>query len=281
MRALPINELRSFVTVAELGSFTRAATLLNQSQPTISLQVQRLESQLCTTLLSRSGRTIGLTNTGDRLYNYAKKILALNDSAIAHIGESTISGRVRLGIPSEFAIVVLPKILRPFSLSYPDVSLEIVCELSKNLLSRPSKHYDLVLAIQKQSAQRSSSLVRSDELVWVRTSQYNVENRSPMPLVLAPDPCIYREAALNTLDKCGLDWRISYCCTDIAGIRLAIEEGMGVTVLARSTVPDTLTVQKTSERFPKLENIEIHLHYDLRSKDRALARLVDYVHASL
>ncbi len=281
MRNLPMDVLRSFVTVAELGGFTQAGELLGRSQPAISLQIKRLEEQVEASLFTRKGQQLGLTPSGSKLMKYALEILALNDEVIAEFRQPTLTGRVRFGIPSEFATTLLPKILSTFTQSYPGVTLEINCELSKNLLSQPADQYDLVLALQDKSSRKLASRIKEDELVWVSGSNHAVHLQSPLPLVLAPEPCIYRAHALERLDSSGRPWQIAYTNTDLTGIQTAIEEGLGVTVLAKSTVPKSLRILQKADKFPRLGKVDIHLHYDKRTANDALLRLVDYIRISV
>ena len=133
MKNLPMDLLRSFVSVAQLNSITKAGELLGRSQPAITLQMQRLEELVDETLLVRNGKNMDLSEAGDRLYEYANQILSLNDLAVSEFSKSAVTGKLRLGIPSEFATVLLPKIVSRFAKAYPNVTLEVNCELSKNL----------------------------------------------------------------------------------------------------------------------------------------------------
>ena len=139
MKNLPMDLLRAFVSVAQLNSFTKAGELLGRSQPAISLQIQRLEELADESLLARNGKNLELTEAGESLYDYANQILTLNDLAISQLTKSSIAGKIRLGIPSEFATVLLPKIVSRFAKAYPNVTLEVNCELSKHLLSKEGK----------------------------------------------------------------------------------------------------------------------------------------------
>ena len=143
---LPIDVLRSFVAILEYGGFTQAGEVLGRSQAAISLQIKKLEGQLDKPLFDRSSQAIRLTAAGETLMEYARQMLALNDRAFAELQERSIEGRVRLGIPSEFATALLPRIVGRFSSENPDVTLEVNCDLSKNLLADLDKNaYDLAL----------------------------------------------------------------------------------------------------------------------------------------
>ena len=106
MKNLPMDLLRSFVSVAQLNSITKAGELLGRSQPAITLQMQRLEELVDETLLTRNGKNMDLSEAGDRFYEHANQILSLNDLAVTEFSKSAVTGKIRLGIPSEFATVL-------------------------------------------------------------------------------------------------------------------------------------------------------------------------------
>ena len=110
MRNLPMECLRSFVTVSEVRGFTQAGQLLGRTQPAVSLQIKRLEELIGAQVFVRGGHQLNLTPTGERMLTFARQILALNDEALAELSAPTISGRIRFGIPSEFATILLPSV---------------------------------------------------------------------------------------------------------------------------------------------------------------------------
>ena len=105
MRNIPMDLLRFFVTVVEMGGFTVAGQLLGRSQPAVSLQIKRLEELIDSQLFFRGGPQLELTLSGDRLLNYAHQILTLNDEALAEldqleaeIGPSSVISQKRLSV---------------------------------------------------------------------------------------------------------------------------------------------------------------------------------------
>ena len=283
MKNLPTDLLRAFVTVVEFNSFTKAGELLGRSQPAISLQINRLESLLDETLLVRDGKNIILSNIGETIYEYAKQILSLNDLAISECAKSTVMGKVRLGIPSEFATILLPKIVGRFAKAYPNVTLEVNCELSKTLLSRSGKAaHDLILALQNNPLEESENLVKTDNLVWVSGPDYNPQKPPPIPLIVAPEGCIYRQRAIRVLNKTKQLWQIVYNIPDLTGIQYAIQEGLGVTVLAKSTVPENLKILSHSQRYPDLGTVGISLlNVRKNAKNQAIDLLEEFLRTSL
>jgi len=283
MKNLPMDLLRAFVSVAQLNSFTKAGEILGRSQPAVSLQIQRLEELIDEPLLTRNGKSLDLTDAGESLYDYASQILALNDLAISQITKSTISGRIRLGIPSEFATALLPKIVSRFAKAYPNVTLEVNCELSKKLLSKEGKaNHDLILALEDSPSKTASDLLKTDDLVWVASRDHNAQKVSIVPLIAAAEGCIYRHRAIKILDHHQQPWQIVYTIPDLTGIQHAIEEGLGVTVLARSTVPENLKILSPSARFPDLGEVGISLICSTKNrKNKAVELLIEFFRTSL
>lgn len=275
--------LRAFVSVAQLNSFTKAGEILGRSQPAVSLQIQRLEELIDEPLLTRNGKSLDLTDAGESLYDYANQILALNDLAISQITKSTISGRIRLGIPSEFATALLPKIVSRFAKAYPNVTLEVNCELSKKLLSKEGKaNHELILALEDNPSKTASDLLKTDDLVWVASRDHNAQKVSIVPLIAAAEGCIYRHRAIKILDHHQQPWQIVYTIPDLTGIQHAIEEGLGVTVLARSTVPENLKILSPSARFPDLGEVGISLICSTKNrKNKAVELLIEFFRTSL
>lgn len=282
MKNLPLDVLRSFVTVAQINNVTQAGEVLGRSQPAISLQIKRLEHLLETALFNRSAKQMELTKSGQELFHYARQIINLNDEAVAKFIRPTVSGKIRFGIPSEFATTLLPKILSRFAQSYPNVTLEVTCDLSKNLLQEDNqRQFDLILALHDNPSSKRKGQVKTEELVWVSSATHNQHLQPVVPLIAAPLGCIYRNRGTRSLDKINQPWRIVYTIPDLTGIQAAIKEGLGVTVLARSTVPNDLQIIRPSEKFPKLGNIGVNLIYNANETGDATRHLVDFVKTSL
>ena len=254
MKQLSLDALRAFSSVVELQSYTAAGQLLGRSQPAISLQVQRLEDQLGVNLLQRQRGRIQLTSAGQDVYEHARQMLALNDQLLSRFEQPGLSGRVRLGIPSEFASSLLPKVLGQFAQSYPNVTLAVTSSLSKDLLAASAAtRFDLVIALQEPTAEPAGKVLRQEALVWVGRQQ---DIPQPLPLVVAPEGCIYRRRALQSLAASQRASRITYTDADFSGLTAAIAGGLGITVLTQSTVPEPLMKLQSSD-LPELGTVNI------------------------
>lgn len=282
MKNLSMDLLRSFVVVTQVGGFTQAGELLGRSQPAVSLQIKRLEALLNQTLLIRGGQHVELTQAGRMMFEYARNILALNDEVLGRLDSGTVSGKIKLGIPSEFATTLLPKIIARFRQANPNVTLEVNCELSKNLLTKAMRNqHDLILALHDDPKEAGHHLVKTDELVWVVSNKLDVASGDQVPLIVSHEGCIYRQRAIERLNAVARPWQIVYTNSDLTGIKAAIEEGLGITVLAKSTVPDGLKILKTSYKLPSLGEVGISLIRSAKVKNEAVKKMSEYLRASL
>ena len=278
MKNLPTDLLRTYVTVIKEGGFSSAGRRLGRSQPAVSLQINRLEDLIGADIMIRNGRSFSLTEQGEILYDYAQRILRLNDEAFLRLSKPDVSGKVRLGIPHEFAISYLPGFLTGFAETYPGVELEVISELSSNLLYRQSKQeLDLVIAIHRDFQQDITGQGWHEKLVWVTDSKHNKTRYDRIPLVVAPHGCVYRYRMLKALDQAQVPWRIVYTGTSYGGICAAVTAGLGVTVLAKNTVPDDLEVHGFTSRLPRLQDANVELHYNPHQASPAVLQLVEYI----
>src|SRR5213078_1413153 len=119
MAMLDLELLRSFISVVDAGGFTRAGERVHRTQSTVSQQIRRLEEALGYPLLHRNGKQVRLTEQGDRLLSYARRILALEQEAREVVTKPDSEGVLRLGIPEDFAAYRLTKLLSDFARSRP------------------------------------------------------------------------------------------------------------------------------------------------------------------
>lgn len=259
-RTLDLDLLRCFVTIAETGSFTRAGERLGRTQSTISLQVKRLEDQIGRSVFARTPRSLSLTPAGERLLGPARQLLRLNDTAIAELFEPDMTGRVRIGVPEDFATAHLPAVLSAFAKAHPLVELEVTCDLTLNLLDRFHQGaFDLVLVKREPSARLEGVRVWREPLVWVARDQLAAAGLETVPLVVSPEPCVYRKRAIDALEAVGRRWRVAYTSTSLAGSQSAVNAGLGITVLPREMIPSYLTPILNDPELPTLHDTEIAL----------------------
>lgn len=280
LRNLDLDLIRAFVTIAELRNISRAAERLLRSQSTVSLQLKRLEDALGQTLVERSPRRLSLTPHGEILLAYSRQMLALNDEVVARVKEPQVAGSVRLGVPEDFATTYMPDVLGKFARSHPLVALEVTCELTLKLMESFRRGlFDLVMIKREPSVRLTGLRVWREPLVWVSGGSFTIPARGPVPLVVSPEPCVYRKRATETLARARREWRVSYVCGSLAGAQAAVKAGLGLAVLPKDMVPEGLHISE-SGKLPNLRATEIAL----LSKERLSApaeRLRDHIVVSL
>ncbi|MBU2971833.1 LysR family transcriptional regulator [Pseudoalteromonas sp. C2R02] len=276
MKNIPTDALRALVTVVEVGGFAKAGELLCLSQPAVSLQIKRLEDLLGKKLFKKQGQRQVLNHQGEMLLPLAKQVLQMNDAILQKFSSELLTGKVRLGIPSEFAASILPSIIGEFVSLYPDVSLEIKSELSKQLMHISNREqFDLVLTCNEQLDHSDNPIFMEDELVWV--GDLNVSSDDVISLVVAPEGCLYRKRAINALDNAGIKWRIVYTNADLAGLTAALKGNLGITILTKQTVPAELNHSRSTSVLPALGKIGISLIKRNQHEDQAVDKLAEFI----
>lgn len=255
---LDLTQLRSFIAVEQMGSFTLAAERLGLGQSTVSQHVQRLEAALGRRLLERDTHKAVLTADGEALLGHARQMLALEGQVRSLFAQTSLRGRLRLGVSEDFVTSQLPAVLEDFVRSHPSVDLELTVALSGELYVMQDRgEIDLVLAKRRLGDARGR-LVYREPLVWFARDPARALSTSPLPLIAFPPPSVTRAIALEALGRQGVAWRIVCTCGSLSGLTAAARAGMGVLVQPRSMAPSGLK-EITPGRLPTLEDVEFVL----------------------
>lgn len=251
--------LRSFVTVAQEASFTRAATRLHLTQSAVSAHLRRLEEQAGKPLVTRTTRSLSLTPDGEILLGYARAILALNRDAHERLHQSAGAGVVRVGLSDDFAQPRVMKRLHAFGLRHPSLALDVTVGIPGTLLHAMDRgELDFVMAGRCHDDRPGRALWR-EPLVWTAASWLTIDPSLPLPLAVFPEPCPYREAALAALAHAGVGYRISVVCPSSGGVHAAVQAGLGITPMPKSRLDDSLSIIPDSTGLPALPDVEFAL----------------------
>lgn len=251
--------LRSFVLIAEGGSFTRAAQVVGRTQSAVSMQIRRLEETLGQPLLVRGARGVEPTRHGLWLLERARRMLALNDEIHATFRTPAVAGVVRLGSPDDYALRWLPGILARFAASHPAVEVEVICAPSNELVERLGEG-ELDLTLISEGNEPSGAEVEwlwRGPLHWVGTEE--AARQRPVPLALARGGCSWRRAATTALDASGMAWRMAYTAASLSGCLAIVLAGLAVTVSMPVPLPDGLRRLGAEEGLPPLPDFAIGL----------------------
>jgi DNA-binding transcriptional LysR family regulator len=259
---VPTDLLRTFVTVVDLGSYTRAAEALGRTQPAISLQIRRLEELLRTKLLRTDGRQMRLTDSGVALGPYARQMLRLNDDIVAYFSNESLSGWIKVGLPTDFSNSFLLNAITRFAASHPDVRIEVASLLSRDLRAElAADRMDIAVGIAP--TQNEAYLVNSASItpLWAVAEGFIWEPRSALPIVRHPDPCEYAERMRTAMRGARKSWKTLMVASDVSGIQAAICAGIGASVLTPATLTPGMRVGRAGEGFPPLDPLRIGLFY--------------------
>ncbi|QPI63701.1 LysR substrate-binding domain-containing protein [Vreelandella venusta] len=269
--ALPLLDsevLRTFVTIAESGSFTRAAQQLFRTPSALSMQIKRLEETLGQTLFVREARYVRLTTEGEVLLGYGRRLLKLNAEAVTQFLSPSIEGRVGLGITDDVVGRILPNVLAQFARSHPAVQIDVVVGRSQDLLARLDEgELDLALVMGGEPGQAArGDVVHSEPLVWAGREDGVAVERTPLPVTLAQQGCTWRRIALNALDHAGVNYRIAYSCDHCAGQEAAMLADLAVTAFPKSLIRPPLK-RLNNDSLPPLGDYQVFLVKRAGSRD--------------
>ena len=228
--------LRSFVAIAETGSFTAAAARIYRTPSAVSMQIKRLEEQLGVSVFLRDARNVSLTHDGEVLLGYARRLIALNREAISRFVTSDVSGVVRIGSPSDYGEAVLPSVLKLFAKSHPSVVVDVVIDQSTSLLKRfASGHIDIALiSCMRDQTPEPGEVLMTDDIVWAGAKGGQACLMDPLPVSMWDEGCVWRESALAALEKVGRAYRVAFMTSHSAGQRSAILADLAIAPMGRS-----------------------------------------------
>jgi DNA-binding transcriptional LysR family regulator len=274
---LDMDVLRTLAVAMDLGGFGKAAVRLGRSQSAVSLQMRKLEEQVGRPLFRREGRALGLTEAGDLVLGYARRILALNDEAVAAARGVTLEGSVRFGLPQDFGDAWLPGVLARFNRAYPSVYIEARVERTNKLMETIAKGgLDLALVWGAAPSAHVTPIAKQP-MAWIGRKEFDRATGDPVNLALFEAPCVFRQPAIEALDRARIPWRLTFTTPSLAGLWAAAAAGLGLTVRTPFGLPPHLAILDGTRGLPKLPDIELALYAADPSPPPAVLRLRDIV----
>ena len=173
---LDVDQLRTFIAIAETGSFTRAADIVHKTQSAVSMQMKRLEERLDRSIFARDGRASKLTEDGERLLDYARRIVKLNVETIAAFSDE-LTGRVRLGVPDDYADRYLPEIMARFSRAYPASSSPSSAKRRSACSSASRRTRSISRSSPIALGNMTAETFRQERLLWATSNRHSTHHR--------------------------------------------------------------------------------------------------------
>ncbi len=284
MRALPVDVVRALVAIVDCRGFTRAAEQLGRTQPTISLQIRRLEELIGAPVFDNTAR-LTLSARGRTVLEYGRKLVAAHDELVDALArQEGVAQAVRLGMPNEFAPLLAPSLVDLAHARGEAFTFEVTCDQSEALIDRVrARLLDVALAMTPADEAEGSIARWTLPLSWIAAPDLKVSETGPVRLVTPPEGTLFYNIASRALAEAGRKFEI-VCKTGNADVlRSAIDAGYGV-----SLAPTTLA-PKGARRLPHallapLPDVTLGLYAREGAGDTAggplLSRMIDMLQAS-
>jgi len=248
--------LRSFVTVAEMKSFTLAAQRLGMQQSTVSQHIKRLEAALRRNLLARDTHAVAPTMDGHAMIDFARQVLEANERLTRFFTGSELRGRVRFGASEDFVLSGLEAVLIEFAQRHALVDLELTVGLSGILYQRFDAGDLDVIFVKRRAGDTRGQTAWREPLVWIGRPGIRPDPHLALPLILYPPPSISRALALDALERARRPWRIACTTGSLSGLYAAARAGLGVAAHSGRLIPNGLAALPPSPHLPDLAEIE-------------------------
>jgi DNA-binding transcriptional LysR family regulator len=254
------NHLHTFISVAEAGSFSLAAEKLHLTQPAVSNRIAQLEQQLATSLFNRIGKRVSLTEAGKVLLPRAKKLALDMEEArtcirnLAH----AVSGRLPIAASHHIGLHRLPPVLRDFSRSYPEVTMDISF-LESEQAYRQIAHGELELAVVTLALEPVERIYHqalwTDTLLIMTSPDHPLTRRKPprlddlldFPAILPGANTYTRRLVDQLFQSRNLALNVAMSTNYLETIKMMVAVGMAWSVLPQSMLDDSLHVLPVSD----------------------------------
>lgn len=257
---LDLDVLRTFAAIADTGSFSTAANTVFRTPSAVSMQIKKLEEMLGRALFNRDARSVSLTADGEILLGFARRMLALNNEAVANFVVPDVRGVARVGAPDDIGERILPTVLKRFACSHPGVSVDVVIDQSTNLRRRmEERRLDIALfnCSPKTPAAANGEILFEESLVWAGAKGGTAHRRDPLPVSIWEDGCAWRANALEALEREGRDYRVAYLSGHVSAQRAAIVADLAVAPLPRSAVGQGFAILGSGDGLPSLGRYQV------------------------
>lgn len=247
-RHLTFRQLETFVTVAKLGSFSRAAETLHLTQPAVSIQIRQISEIVGLPLFEQSGRDIRLTAAGQELLQTARE---LDDSwnrfksAVDDL-KGLKKGRLRVALVTT-AKYFLPRMLGTFCQRYPEIDIELEVANRARIIERLRANEDdlYIMSFPPEEIDVVATPFLDNPLVVVAPADYPLPVGRLSLADLADHPFLLRETGSGTrkaidrhLAQHGLSLKVKLALGSNEAIRDLVATGMGLTILSRHVLGD-------------------------------------------
>jgi DNA-binding transcriptional LysR family regulator len=241
MTNIPTDLLRTFISVVDLRSFTRAARAQGMTQPAVSAQIRRLQGLLGVDLLDKSAPGVSLTPIGGQVIDIARRMLSINDRILEVANPNSTTQLMRVGVPSDCMGAELATMLAASRARWPHLRFTVQGAGQRRLLQwLKQDEIDLVLALITEEPEGTARHYWTEQLTWVRGKSTTLDPHLPVPLVSYSDHCVCHHIGVASLDQIGRASDLVFRASSAEALRSAVAAGVGVMVVPRRRIPADL-----------------------------------------
>ncbi len=245
------TRLLIFKTVADLQSFSRAAEVLHISQPAISHNIQALEEYYGCTLFHRSTRQVMLSNCGKILYQYAKQLLNLYETAAETMQEMNHvpRGKLSLGASQTIGDYVVPQLTASYAGEYPQIQILAEIANTTEIIARLHNHSIQMALVEFYVDDPTVRLkpFMDDKLVlithpshpWHKGNHVTLEKLVTQPFIIREEGSGTRQVVEDNLLAAGVaikDFPLHIVLGSNQAVKVAVQSGLGIAVLSNAAV---------------------------------------------
>ncbi len=273
MQVLDLEQLKTFVAVAEAGSLTAAASRVFLSQSAVSEQMRKLEERTGQLLLVRSKAGVVPTPGGARLLAHAHRLLALSAEALRDLRGETLQGELRLAVTDYFRPGDLSRLLSRLAQSYPLVRLHVSI-LKSGAIEAGYAHgeFDVALAMRIAPVPARAQVLRRESLAWMCAAGVRLDRTVPLRLVVLPDTCSLHQLAIRLLRQRRVPHAVAHVASGVAGLQSALAAGLGVACLNESSLCEGVARLPSPHGLPALPRVAFHFLPARRGESDFVAR---------
>jgi DNA-binding transcriptional LysR family regulator len=277
MKNIPTDLLRTFVSVVDLRSFTRAAETQGVTQPAVSAQIRRLQTLVGAELLDKKLPGICMTSTGEIVLNSARRILAINDQILGISKRNPTAKTVRIGVPGDCTGSDLARMLEGAREKWPQLHFCITGGGFRRLLQGlQDDDLDIVLALVIDKPAIQARHYWTEQLAWVRAEKTVLDPNAPVPMMSYKEICVCHRIGVSALNKVGRSAELVFRATSAEWLRSAVVEGVGVMVVPRRRIPSELSAWDDGP-LPPLPDVYCGIFLDKEREDETFVQVADHL----
>lgn len=261
-RSLDLDAVHAFVRITELGSFTRAAEVMQTTQAGISQKLKRLEDRLGCRLLERTPRHVELSAQGAAFLAHARELLEVHDRALMVFASAR--RRLTIGISDHVAGPELPALIARMNAQDPQLLIDVRIGSSGKLLeSFDRRELDTVI-VRLHAGRTDGKMLAEERFSWFAAAGWQHRADEPLPLATMAEPCGVRALAAQLLDTAGIPWTEVFVGGGVAAVAAAVVAGLGIAALAPRMLPLGCIDVGPELGLPALPRLPVLLHSRVR-----------------